>query len=437
MNTPDTRLDELFVRYWDNALTDGEAAELDRLLVSDPAAREWFRTLSLQAVTAAEVSSVHRLAEAENTAIAGQAAAPRVSRRRVFGYAGGALAASVAVIGGWRLWGGASVAQARVTAVRGDVKISTASGVTPARTGSVIPPGATVITDGMNSAAALVCPEGTGMSLAGDTALSVAEGGKRVMLVRGHATADIRPRDGVPPLELATIAALVTAPTGALVMMGHAARATEVVVADGAVNVFDAAAAKLAVVGAGEMITVQTGARCRKHATPVTPDDFVFDMARPLPEDWHVGKRVETADGPVLVPERCYDPYHGTEMWQIRSDKQWARGFYRLYPDSTFHVKYRVDKAGPGQVIACVRAPRLPDAETAVVECNGAFENARPGEWQWLRVKAADMLDNKHAPKFPAPWVGFLLIVNTYKEDLGLKIADYRVTRPGAEWPGA
>jgi hypothetical protein len=66
-----------------------------------------------------------------------------------------------------------------------------------------------------------------------------------------------------------------------------------------------------------------------------------------------------------------------------------------------------------------------------MLECNGAFAQARPGEWQWLEVKAADMLDNMHTPMFPAPWVGFLVIFNTYEADLGLKIAEFRVSGPG------
>ena len=37
------------------------------------------------------------------------------------------------------------------------------------------------------------------------------------------------------------------------------------------------------------------------------------------------------------------------------------------------------------------------------------------------------MLANNHTPKFGAPWVPFLIIFNTYKEDLGLKIAEFLV----------
>ena len=38
---------------------------------------------------------------------------------------------------------------------------------------------------------------------------------------------------------------------------------------------------------------------------------------------------------------------------------------------------------------------------------------------------------NKHAPKFGPPWVGFLVIFNTFEIDLGLEVAEFRVTRLG------
>jgi hypothetical protein len=59
--------------------------------------------------------------------------------------------------------------------------------------------------------------------------------------------------------------------------------------------------------------------------------------------------------------------------------------------------------------------------------------HARPREWQWLEVKASDMLDNRHAPRFGAPWVAFLVIFNTFETDLDLKVSDFRVDPP----PGA
>ena len=54
---PERRFDELFVRYWDDRLTDAELAELSSLLAADPLARDWFRLNSLHAVAAADLRS--------------------------------------------------------------------------------------------------------------------------------------------------------------------------------------------------------------------------------------------------------------------------------------------------------------------------------------------------------------------------------------------
>ena len=54
----DPRLDELFVRYWDDALTDAEAEHLERLLVADPVVRERFTHFAQQAVIAAHTTAV-------------------------------------------------------------------------------------------------------------------------------------------------------------------------------------------------------------------------------------------------------------------------------------------------------------------------------------------------------------------------------------------
>ena len=49
----------------------------------------------------------------------------------------------------------------------------------------------------------------------------------------------------------------------------------------------------------------------------------------------------------------------------------------------------------------------------------------------------AHMIDNRHAPNFDPPWLGFLVIVNGYETDIGLEVAELRVTRPGRPVAGA
>jgi hypothetical protein len=164
---------------------------------------------------------------------------------------------------------------------------------------------------------------------------------------------------------------------------------------------------------------------------PATPDEFAWDLTRPLPDGWQVGTRRRTAEGPVVEPEFWFDPYHQARMSQIRSNKEWACGFFRLLPDSILRVRYWVDRPGPSQMCICVRTARSRSADTGMLECNGAFAEARPRQWQWLEVPAQDLLDNLHTPTFGPPWIGFLVIFNTYEVDLGLKVAEFRVTRPG------
>ena len=80
-------------------------------------------------------------------------------------------------------------------------------------------------------------------------------------------------------------------------------------------------------------------------------------------------------------------------------------------------------------MIACVRTDESKPKYAGVMEWNGVFgRGGRPGDWQWLEVEARDMLDNMNAPTVEAPWVGFLLIFNTYTADLGL-------AWPNTGWP--
>ncbi len=431
----DPRLDELFVRYWDDALTDAEAAELGRRLSADPAAREWFQFLCLQAVAAAELPAVAGALAGPRRA---EPAGPRLwSRRRVLWFAGAGAAACVAAgILGRRLDPTEPTTPVRLTAARGEVRLLTARGELAPTTGAV-PPGATVSTLGPSSSVVLSYPDGTGISLTGDSAVTVADNGRRLVLRQGTATADVLPQPGdADPLTLATAEAVATRLSGVVMTLGRVLQGTEVGVLSGQVNVAAPDGESLGVVKGGELLTVGPDGRRKQPLPPLPPDQFAWDLTRPLPEGWRVGAREAEADGPFVRPRFWFDPYHGTEMSQIRSDHQWTRGFVRLYPDSVVRVRYRADEAGPGQVVILVRTVRSVNKDTGVLEWNGEFLRSRPRQWQELEVRVGDMLDNVHAPAFDAPWVGFQVIFNTYKLDLGLKVADFRVSRPGGRVAG-
>lgn len=408
-------IDEFFVRYWDNALTADQAEELDRRLAADAETRAHFRQFCLHAVAAADLPAA--------------AAPPRPTRRRVLRYlAAGAGAAAAGLLGWWSVTN-RPASGVRLTSTRGAVVLRDAAGQLAPLSGAV-PPGATLTTVGPSAAALLSYPDGTNVAISGDSIVAVADNGQRLLLSKGTASAEVVARTGqAGALTLATPEATMNEVSQVVLTLGHGAGGTEVGVHQGRVSVSAHSGEPLEVVRGGEVLTVQSGRRRHKQALVPAPEAMAWDFAQPLPADWHVGHRQLTPAGPVVVPELWFDPYHQTEMYQIRSDKRWSRGFCRLFPDSVVRVKYRVAQAGPSQVCFCVRAERLIDPQTAVVECNGAFAGARPGQWQWLEVKAADMLDNKHGPAFAAPWVAFLVIFNTYKINLGLEVAQLRVTR--------
>lgn len=258
------------------------------------------------------------------------------------------------------------------------------------------------------------------------------------MLSRGVATADIRRQpegEGSAAPSLGTAQVLLPALSGTLLTLGRMAKATDVEVYAGQVSAAAPSGEQLAVVRAGELLTVEAGGDLRKRKISTTPDTFSLDLTRPLPEGWDVGFRRETPGGWVLRMEHWPDPYYnGTRMYQARSDQPWTRGMFRLAPDSRVRVKYRAAASGPGQVCFCVRTEQSRCSETGMLEYNGGFEATAPGAWRWIDVPAESLLalPNTHAPKFGAPWVGFSMIFNTFETDLGLEVAEFRVTPPEA-----
>ncbi|VTR94838.1 : FecR [Gemmata massiliana] len=443
----DPRLAELFGRYWDNVLTPAEAEELDRQLAADPEAREWFRLLVLQAVAVADRAPGRNSRELETTTETGSASrvlgARRWSRRRVLQYTGGALAAGVTgiALGRW-VWPDrtppiAPERYARLGSVRGDITVRSADG-TSYPTDGPVPPGSTVTASGPSASAVLFYPDGTNIAVTQDSAVTLSADGTQLQLNRGVIAADVRPPlVGRVPLTLLTTETVLTGASGAIVTLSQTATVTEVGVQRGAVKVFAPTGKAFGEVRGGELLTVQgDGDQIQKQPIRDTPDKYAPDLARPLVVglrgDWAVGHRQSMNAQTVVVPDFWHDPYYQRKMYQIRSDNQWTHGYFRLQSDSLIRVRYRAERPGPGQVCFCVRTPDVRSPTTGMLEWNGTYAPSltTPGGWQTIEVRADAMLNNKHAPKFGPPWIGFLIIFNTYESDLRLQVSEFRVSPP-------
>jgi ferric-dicitrate binding protein FerR (iron transport regulator) len=415
------RLEDLFPRYWDAALSSAERAEFERILATDPEARQAFLMLSMQAVTPAELTALA-------TRLPAAALPPeRWSRRRLLALAGGGFAAGVAALAGWRLLLRPDTMPVRLEATRGMVRLDGGE----AAAGTLLLQGAVLRSVGPGSSAVLSLADGSTVSITGDSSIGVERGGRRLRLHDGSASAAFLPSGRNEPVVLATPAASVVSAGGAELTLGSAPRVTEVGVRAGQVRVSDRAGDLVDEVHQGEVLTLHPGGECKKQTLRPSPTSYRLDLARSRPDDWKVGRLVATDAGPAVAPEFWYDPYHSAVLSQVRSNNQWTRGFASLFPDSLIKVRYYVDRPGRGQVVFCVRTERVNPHDTGVVEVNDAFVNARPGEWQWLEARPRDMLAVRHAPTFGPPWVVFLLIFNTYELDLGLRVADLRVSRNG------
>ncbi len=429
MNARDAALDRLLARYWDGTLSPAEWDALNARLESDPDARRWFRELCVHAVVANEAGVP---AEAAPTSPAPTPRA-RVSRRVALGFGLGTAAGLGAGLIANSLWNQVAppavpLVGAKVTWVRGQV-FRTRSDV-PVVAGDIIPTGGGVSTVGPVSSAVLELTDGSTLCLSADTTVTVGDNGERVLVDQGGATADLRPAsDDRPAVAVGTHMVGLSTTAGADIDLSGGTQ-TEVNVQRGRVAC-DTNGVRTDLRN-GELLTVGADAKPTVRPTPILPDNFTLDIRERLPEGWRVGTRDESAAGPLLVPQLWYDPYHSAQMYQIRSHQNWVRGLVRLFPDSVVTTRYRADRTGDGQVVLVVRRPRSTFKDSGCLVWESQFLATAPGEWRTLTVKAGEMLENKEGPRFAPPWVAFLLIFNTHTEDLGLRVADFRVTRPGS-----
>lgn len=427
MHARDDRLEELFVRYWDNTLTPEEVHELSARLTADSAERERFQILCLQAVSLADQA----LAKPETSS--GSSIAGRFTRRRLLTLVGAGVALGGAA---WFLNSTQetpSPGDLELEVLQGIVRLTLDRRVQRIKPGRIpLPAGAVVIVEPPDGWAILHYPDGSMITLTGGSMTEVeVSDPSRIVLRGGHLSATLKPQSGLAhPISLATTIAAVTAARGASLALGYAGKATEVLVQSGQADVADMTGKNVDALRGGELLTLNPGGARKREAAPATPETYAWNLAEPLPEDWGVGTLHAMPDEQYVTPEFWYDPYHSAVMSQIRSHNRWTRGFFRLHADSRVRVKYRVERPGQSQICICVRTDTPDNPKSGVLGMTRIFENARPGRWEELDLRAGDMMDDPNAPAFGPPWVGFLVIFNTYLMELGLHIAEFRVDPP-------
>ncbi len=415
--TPADRFEDLFVRYWDGALTPPEAADFERLLRADAAALARFQHLCLQATVAAD-----------GPRVPGPVPAPQAfSRRRILAAAGlGAAGIVAGTFAAWRgNWGRPAVESAvRLTRVGGVVLVQAAN----VATGTVLRPGDTIRTDGIGSTAALEFPDGSRVQLTGDTTATLAPGPvPRLLIERGGVAADF-PRTA-RRLSLETEDATASPVGESSLTLGRGPNRTDVGVHDGVVRMTRPGGAALFDLQNGEVGTIDADGASKNWITK-PPDSYSWDLTRPPPPAWEAG--TPDPDGPSLRAVRLHDPYAHNRHFQVRSVNAWTTGLMTLHPDSVMRVRYKLEKPATVMSMVVVRPAPLDGTHCAVMYDWKHAEKARPGEWQTVTAAVAELNqgpDGKRVP-FGPPWTVTLAFVTTLDDDVGLKVAGFEIARP-------
>ena len=483
----------LLVRYWDGALADAEMAALNQALRNDESLRTRLREMSLEVTALSDRFAGERSLEIDGTAPAGAAPNPsgrwpvrgptprgqtpqgltvrgQTARRRwVLTAVLSAAAATAAALVLWLRPGGnldpapgtpvavldpernpaavepavskptvpvpARPTVARVAESVGTVVVETVGAASaPADEGTAVPAGGTVRTEGVEASAEILFADGTRLTLAGNTAVTVEQDvPKRVIVRSGNVAADVAPQPPGAPMRLRTPEAEIEV-VGTRFALSRGDERTAVGVAEGSVRMVRLADGKTRTIGAGSEAIAERATELKPARLPPAPDDAVVAFDGRLPPRWGIGQFVaddlpEGSGGAVRAVRRV-DP-KGRTHYAIGSHNAWTRGIAALHPDTWFHIRLRVDRPGPLNLLLVTRDPDLSRRRVSVIFAPpvGKLE---PGRWHTLSfpVTAFHRAVNRRPPELPL--LVFHAVFESVDRDRGLTVERFWFTRGGS-----
>jgi ferric-dicitrate binding protein FerR (iron transport regulator) len=485
----------LLVRYWDGSLTDAEMAALNGALRHDEALRTRLREMSLEVTALSDRFAGERSREIDETASAGSGASTqntlktpntlnnagtprtfgrgRLRGRWVLAAVLPAAAATAAALVLWLRLGtpadpsvpdpsvadpsvadpapgpvavdpasvgsgvpvSARPAVARVAESVGTVVVETVGAApAPADVGSAVPAGGTVRTEGVEASADIVFADGTRLTLAGNTAVTVEQDGpKRVIVRSGNVAADVTPQPAGAPMRLRTPEAEIEV-VGTRFALSRGDERTAVGVAEGSVRMVRLADGKTRTVAAGSEAIAEPATELKPIRLPPAPDEPVVAFDGRLPPRWGIGQFVaddlpKGSGGAVRAVQRV-DP-KGRTHYAIGSHNAWTRGIAALHADTWFHIRLRVDRPGPLNLLLVTRDPDLSRRRVSVIFAP-PIGKLEPGRWHTLSfpITAFHRAVNRRPPELPL--MVFHAVFESVDRDRGLTVERFWFTRePG------
>jgi hypothetical protein len=429
-NTPDARVEELMIRYWDGALDERGLAELNAALAARPEWRSVFNELCLQVVTLGDRAAAQRLNRPKRWRL----------RPRTAGLVAVAALVVFAILAVW--FGGTpshspgpSGDVARLVNAVGMVVLGNDAGEgQPVTADQALTAGPVISTVGLQSSAEILCRDGTRLILGGETSVSLPQTlAGPIHLLQGDLAADPQRRS----VQIATPEAEVRA-QGAKVALTRAAQTTLVGVTaptdprPGEVQLTRVADGRTVALRPGEVAATRGDEDLRPRLLPPPPDDLLVTFGKELPHGWGAGNLVfdnlpagsEAAVRAVPRPTPRGQLFH-----KVQSQKDWTNGLFTIHDDTQLHVRFRVEKPGFFHILVVTRTPDPTERMCVVLEGPDIFKDRQAGHWYTAHVPFSAFKPTDARKSDQKPLVAFLVLFDSQVVDRGLTIERYWITR--------
>lgn len=421
---------ELLMRYLDGKVSPAELREIEGWLREDADARAWLREIAEQAVMMGDLARAQTL----------RPAAPAPRPARLLWWALAATTTIILVLSALLLARPAAPAIVQVEEVAGGLSWTGADGElrTSLAAGQRLPAG-TFETDSESAHAVLRFNDGTRLTLGAGVQVSMAdEGQKRVHLMAGTLSANVRPQPTGHPMLVRTSTATLEV-IGTLFSVAAGPEQTSMNVEHGQVRVHRLADGATVDVPAHHAVLASLEVRhpFQTQVSVMPPTEWRMDFSRPSPEGSHGVWSPATSGDPALCtavplvagrnPNGSLVLHYGVAMTGAKSLPSGC-SFVTATAQSTVHIRYRMAK--PNALLLFCTAHR-PGGGFA-----GNFELHLPPNAGELDAEGWRRLDLALATFAPLPPVasphlaGFALShfsVKTFSPDAVLQVADFSI----------
>ncbi len=394
-------LAELCGAFCNGTLGSEDAAKLQRILLDDPQARAYFRRYVALDVSLGEhgESAAAHWAPEQIKAQGGRSSSFSArwlwrSRFRLMALAAMLiLAVTSLVLIVWRRGGPEQGAIAKLQQVTGDVRLFAADGQAKAiSTDTPINTGDSIRTHGSQSSTVVAYPDGTRLTLVGDTSVTCGDQPSKLIVVHhGTLAASVQPQPRQKPMVVSTPLARMQV-LGTRFLIEALASRTDVRVSEGLIKLTRIKDGKAVDVPGGSYASLTERNELLVKNSPDLAPSWDVDFETGLPEGWVSGEYVTQnlprgSRGGVKAVQ--YASSDGTSTYGIRCNEAWVQGLFAIEKKSHLHFTFKMETTDWLNAFVITRTKDPRDLRFAGNYLFRDFPMITPGRWQSITIPLA------------------------------------------------